>query len=46
MLSSINFTGSGSYPDSKVKGTLAAKRTQANALASTLDRYNNNLLCG
>lgn len=35
----VNFTGLGDYPK---KGQFA---TEANSLATTLDRYNNNLLC-
>ncbi|HEX5955441.1 MAG TPA: hypothetical protein VFY37_05860, partial [Solirubrobacterales bacterium] len=45
LLASINFTGTGDYLGSKVKGTLATKRTQALSLASTLDQYNNGNLC-
>jgi hypothetical protein len=45
LLVMINFTGSGNYLDSKVKGALATKRTQALSLAATLDLYNNGGLC-
>jgi hypothetical protein len=41
LLDLINFTGTGSY---KNKMT-AAQQAQANALAATLDSYNNNTLC-
>jgi uncharacterized repeat protein (TIGR01451 family)/CSLREA domain-containing protein len=42
LLDAINFTGSGDYLGSKSKD---ARRAQALALAATLDRYNNGLLC-
>jgi hypothetical protein len=45
LLDSINFTGTGSYLGPKVKGAAATTRTQALALAKTLDNYNNGLLC-
>jgi hypothetical protein len=45
LLASINFNGTGEYLGSKVKGALATKRTQALALAKTLDIYNNGDLC-
>ena len=45
LLDSLNFTGSGGYLDSKVKGPLATQRTLALGLANTLDRYNNGNLC-
>ncbi len=41
----IHFDATGSYLGPKVKGGLATRRSQAVALASTLDQYNNNLLC-
>jgi hypothetical protein len=45
LLDQINFTGTGDYLGSKVKGSLLTLRNQANALAKTLDEYNNNILC-
>ncbi|HVL98614.1 MAG TPA: hypothetical protein VM324_04910 [Egibacteraceae bacterium] len=45
LLLSINFTGTGDYLGSKVKGQLATVRAQALALAQQLDDYNNGDLC-
>ena len=45
LLTAINFTGNGEYLGSKVKGTKATQRAQANALSAILDAYNNNDLC-
>jgi plastocyanin len=45
LLDSIGFIGTGSYLGPKVTGTAAIQRANALALASTLDQYNNNLLC-
>jgi hypothetical protein len=42
LLDAINFTGSGDYLGSKSKDV---RRGQALALATTLDRYNNGLIC-
>ena len=44
LLDQINFTGSGDYLTSKQKN-LATQRTLALSLATTLDRYNNGILC-
>jgi hypothetical protein len=41
LLVAVNFTGTGPY----TKSMTTAQRNQATALAGTLDRYNNNLLC-
>lgn len=41
LLTAIGFDGTGAYKSSMTP----AQRSQANALASTLDAYNNNLLC-
>jgi hypothetical protein len=41
----IHFNATGDYLGSKSKGAAATRRNQANQLAATLDRYNNNLLC-
>ena len=45
LLVQINFTGSGDYLGSKVKGAKLVQRNQALQLARTLDQYNNGLLC-
>jgi hypothetical protein len=45
LLATINFTGTGDYLGSKVKGTKATQRSQALSLAKTLDMYNNGLVC-
>jgi CSLREA domain-containing protein len=42
LLNQLNFTGSGDYLGSKSKDP---RRAQALAIATKLDRYNNNLLC-
>jgi hypothetical protein len=42
LLDDINFTGTGSFLPPSASGTT---RTQALALATTLDQYNNNTLC-
>ncbi|HZI60279.1 MAG TPA: hypothetical protein VFD62_06185, partial [Pyrinomonadaceae bacterium] len=44
LLDQINFTGSGDYLTSKQK-SLATQRALALSLATTLDRYNNGILC-
>jgi hypothetical protein len=41
LLALVQFTGTGTY----AKSMTGAQRNQANNLATTLDRYNNNLLC-
>lgn len=43
--SPINFTGTGDYLGSRVRGALVTLRNQALQLARTLDLYNNGLLC-
>ena len=43
LLAVIKFTGAGEYLPPKTKNT--AQRNQALAIASTLDRYNNGVLC-
>jgi hypothetical protein len=45
LLDQINFTGSGDYLGSKVKGAQLTQRSQALSLANTLDQYNNGNLC-
>ena len=46
LLDLINFDGTGSYLESKVKTpVLIARRNQALQLANTLDQYNNGNLC-
>jgi hypothetical protein len=44
LLDQINFTGSGDYLTSKDKAK-ATQRAQALSLATTLDQYNNGVLC-
>jgi CSLREA domain-containing protein len=45
LLDLINFTGSGDYLGSKVKGALLTLRKQALVIATNLDSYNNGNLC-